>query len=257
MSGGGHRATAPRLVRPAVEVAVPPAAMVLAAGLGTRMRPVTDTCPKPLVTVAGKTLLDWALDHVRAAGIGRVVVNVHYLADQVEDHLRGRADGGAILISDERDRLLETGGGVAKALPLLDAPDFYVINADNLWVDGLLDTLRHMARLWRPDTMDGLLLMVPLARAEGYDGRGDFRMDGLGRLSRRPETKVAPFVFSGVQILGRSLFDGVTVEPFSLNRLYDKAIAAGRLYGVVHTGQWFHVGTPEAIGRTAELMAHG
>ena len=246
----------PLALRPALAATVPQAAMVLAAGLGKRMRPLTATRPKPLVTVAGATLLDRALDHLATAGVARAVVNVHYFAEQVEAHLAGRT-APAVTVSDERAVLLETGGGVAKALPLLDADPFYVVNSDNLWVDGSVDTLRLLAQRWDPTTMDGLLLLVPLARATGYEGRGDFTMDPVGRLGRRVERRVAPYVFSGVQLLAKRLFDGEPVEPFSMWRVWDKALAAGRLFGVVHGGLWFHVGTPAAVGATETLLAAG
>ncbi len=250
------RFAVPLALRPELAADVPQAAMVLAAGLGKRMRPLTATRPKPLVSVAGITLLDRALDHLAAAGVAKAVVNVHYFAEQVEAHLAGRT-APAVRISDERDELLETGGGVAKALPLLDADPFYVVNSDNLWVDGSIDTLRLLAQRWDAATMDALLLMVPLARASGYDGRGDFTMNPVGRLGRRIEGRVAPYVFSGVQLLSHRLFHGEPVAPFSLNRVYDKALATGRLFGVVHGGLWFHVGTPAAVGATETLLAAG
>ncbi len=249
------RFRAPLALRPNPRVALPDTAMVLAAGLGKRMRPLTAMRPKPLIEVAGRTLLDRTLDHLRAAGIGRAVVNVHYLADRIEAHVAVRAGGLDIAISDERDCLLETGGGVTKALPLIDADPFFVINSDNIWIDGVVDALSLLAERWNPDEMDGLLLMVPLARAVGYDGRGDFHMDGRGCLRRRSGVRMAPYVFSGVQILSKKLFDGEPVEPFSLNRIYNKAMAAGRLYGLTHQGLWFHVGTPEAVTETEALLA--
>lgn len=244
-------------LRPNPQVELPGAAMVLAAGLGKRMRPLTATRPKPLVRVNGKTLLDHALDNLRSAGVGRAVVNVHYLAGQVEAHLKRSADGLDIVISDERDALLETGGGVAKALPLIGADPFFVVNSDNLWVDGPVDTLRLMARRWNPEEMDALLLVVPLARAYGYDGRGDFHMAPDGLLVRRRGARVAPFVFSGVQLLKASLFEDVPEGAFSLNLIYDRLIASKRLYGIAHAGQWFHVGTPEAVKETEALLSHG
>ncbi len=246
----------PLALRPVVDTVVPSTAMVLAAGLGKRMRPLTATRPKPLVEVAGRSLLDRALDHLTAAGVRRAVVNVHYFAEQVEAHLAQR-DGPEVVISDERGELLETGGGVTKALPLIDGDPFYVINSDNLWVDGSIDTLHLLAQRWDAATMDALLLLVPLARASGYDGRGDFTMDPIGRLRRRVEARVAPYVFSGVQLLSKRLFDGEAVAAFSLNRLYDKALASGRLYGAVHGGMWFHVGTPASVGATETLLASG
>jgi len=244
----------PRAIRPTVAAVVPTTGVVLAAGLGKRMRPLTATRPKPLVAVAGRTLLDRALDHLSAAGVARAVVNVHYFAEQVEAHLATRG-APAVRISDERGTLLETGGGVTKALPLIDCDPFYVVNSDNLWIDGSIDTLQLLAQRWDGDSMDALLLLVPLARANGYEGRGDFTMDPIGRLRRRVEQRVAPYVFSGVQLLSKRLFDGEPVESFSLNRLYDKALAVGRLYGAVHGGMWFHVGTPESVGETEVMLA--
>ena len=235
----------------------PETAMLLAAGLGKRMRPLTATRPKPLVEVGGRSLLDHALDRLRAGGVRRVVVNVHYLADALEAHLRRHADGLDIAISDERAQLLETGGGVVHALPQLGDKPFYVANADSLWVDGPADTLHLLANGWDDERMDALLLVVPLARANCHSGTGDFHMDAVGRLSRRRQGKVAPFVYTGVQIVSRRLFDGAVEEPFSFNRLWDKAIAAGRCYGVVHQGLWFDVGTPPAIARTEAILAHG
>lgn len=250
------RFAVPLALRPELDATVPRAGMVLAAGLGKRMRPLTATRPKPLVEVAGITLLDRALDHLAAAGVASAVVNVHYFAEQVEAHVAGRS-APAVTISDERGVLLETGGGVANALSLLDADPFYVVNSDNLWVDGSIDTLHLLAQRWDAAIMDGLLLMVPLARASGYDGRGDFTMTPVGQLGRRAEHRVAPYVFSGVQLLSKHLFAGEPVEPFSMWRVWDKALAAGRLYGVVHNGLWFHVGTPAAVSETETLLAAG
>ncbi len=250
------RFAVPLALRPEVDAVVPQAAMVLAAGLGKRMRPLTATRPKPLVEVAGTTLLDRALDHLAAAGVGHAVVNVHYFADQIEAHLAART-APAVTLSDERDLLLETGGGVSKALPLLAADPFYVVNSDNLWVDGSVDTLRLLAQRWDAATMDALLLVVPLARASGYEGRGDFTMSAVGQIRPRVEHRVAPYVFSGVQLLAKHLFAGEPVEPFSMWRVWHKALARGRLYGVVHGGLWFHVGTPAAVGTTETLLAAG
>jgi N-acetyl-alpha-D-muramate 1-phosphate uridylyltransferase len=249
--------SAPLSLRPDIDVDVPTTAMVLAAGLGKRMRPLTITRPKPLVEVAGRTLLDRAIDHLRDAGVARAVVNIHYFADQVAAHLARDTAGIDVQLSDERKALLETGGGVAHALPLIDCDPFYVVNSDNLWVDGSIDTLKLLAQRWDPKVMDALLLLVPLARANGYDGRGDFTMDPIGRLRRRVEQRVAPYVFSGVQLLSKSLFDGEPVEPFSLNRIYDKALKEKRLFGAVHQGLWFHVGTPASVTATEALLATG
>lgn len=229
-------------------------AMILAAGLGKRMRPLTATRPKPLVEVAGKPLLDHILDRLRAAGIGRVVVNVHYLADALEAHLKRKAGDLDILVSDERDLLLETGGGVARALPLIPDEHFLVANSDNLWIDGPVDAVQLLADRWDDGQMDALLLLVPLARANCHAGMGDFHMDAAGHIARRRPAKVAPFVFTGVQIVSKRLFTDLPEGPFSFNLLWDRAIAAGRAFGVVHQGLWFDVGTPPAIGKTEAML---
>lgn len=229
-------------------------AMVLAAGLGKRMRPLTATRPKPLVEVAGKPLLDHVLDRLRAGGIGRVVVNAHYLADALEAHLARQAGDLDIRISDERALLLETGGGVAKALPLIPEDSFLIANSDNLWVDGPVDAISLLADRWDDAAMDALLLLVPQARANCHNGPGDFHMDPLGLISRRRPSRVAPFVFTGVQIVSKRLFTELPPGAFSFNLLWDRAIAAGRAYGFVHQGLWFDVGTPPAISRTETIL---
>jgi MurNAc alpha-1-phosphate uridylyltransferase len=244
----------PLTLKPHIQCVLPASAMVMAAGLGKRMRPLTATRPKPLIEVAGRTLLDRALDGVAAAGIGHAVVNAHYFADQIEAAVRSRKAPAHIDISDERSLLLETGGGITKALPLLQGDSFYTINADNMWIDGPVDTLRLIANRWNPADMDALLLLVPLARAHGYEGRGDFHMDGLGRLTPRAGFKLAPFVYSGVQIISRNLFEGEAIEPFTMWRAWNKALAAGRMFGISHPGLWFHVGTPASIGETETLL---
>lgn len=244
----------PLALKPHIDCELPQSAMVMAAGLGKRMRPLTATRPKPLIEVAGRSLLDRALDGVAAAGIGHAVVNAHYFADQIEAAVRARKAPARIDISDERGLLLETGGGITKALPLLQGPAFYTINADNMWIDGPVDTLRLLAKAWNPATMDALLLLVPLARAHGYEGRGDFHMDGLGHLRRRAGLRMAPFVYSGLQIISRSLFDGEPVEPFTMWRAWNKALETGRMFGISHPGLWFHVGTPASIGETEALL---
>ena len=229
-------------------------AMVMAAGLGKRMRPLTATRPKPLVKVAGQTLLDHSLDHLRSAGVERAVVNVHYLADSIEAHLTHRGKGLDIRISDERDLLLETGGGVVRALPLIDRDTFYVVNSDNFWVDGPTDSLRLLAERWDEAAMDGLLLVVPLARANCHRGQGDFHMDPEGVLSRRRATRVAPFVYTGIQLVSQRLFTDAPSGAFSTNILWDRAIAADRLFGMSHPGLWFDVGTPQAVTQTEALL---
>ncbi|MEE8629176.1 MULTISPECIES: nucleotidyltransferase family protein [Methylobacterium] len=232
----------------------PPAvtrAFVLAAGLGKRMRPITTTTPKPLVEVAGKSLVDYALDRIAEAGIPETVVNVHYLADLMEAHLVRRRGGPAITISDERDKLLETGGGVKKALPLLGTAPFMVLNSDSFWLEGPQPNLRRLVAAWDPERMDMLLLLASAATSLGYDGPGDFNMDKEGRLTRRAEREVSPFVYAGVAILKPELFADTPEGSFSLNLLFDRAIEADRLFGLRLDGQWLHVGTPEAL-RDAE-----
>ena len=187
--------------------------------------------------------------------IATAIVNAHYFADQIEAALAARPGPMAIRVSDERAQLLETGGGVTKALPLIDADPFFVINADNMWIDGSTDTLRLLAQRWDAAAMDALLLLVPLARAAGYEGRGDFHLDPGGVARPRGEVRIAPFVFSGIQLIAKRLFEGEAAEPFSMWRAWNKALAGGRLYGAVHQGLWFHVGTPASIGETEVLLA--
>jgi len=247
----------PLALRPNPRIAPIETAMVLAAGLGKRMRPLTATRPKPLVEVAGKPLLDHVFDRLRAAGIRRAVVNVHYLADALEAHIRRKVKDIEVMVSDERGHLLETGGGLVKALPLIGDDRFLVVNSDNFWVDGPVDAIHLLASRWDEEAMDALLLMVPLARANCHNGRGDFHMDAMGRLSRRKPGRVAPFVFTGIQLVSRRLFDGAPEGSFSTNILWNRAIDAGRCFGVVHQGLWFDVGTPAAIAKTEALLAVG
>jgi len=223
-------------------------AMVLAAGQGERMRPLTLSIPKPLVPLAGQTLIDHVLDRLARAGVETAVVNVHYLADVLEAHLR-RRDGTRpeILISDERDVLLETGGGAKHALKLLGPGPFLIHNSDSVWSEGVVPALPEMLRLWDPARMDCLLLLAPLATSLGYAGKGDFAMAADGRLSRRGERQVVPFAFAGVSLCTASLFDGAPEGPFSLNLLWDRALDRGRLYGLRLDGHWMHVGTPDAL----------
>jgi MurNAc alpha-1-phosphate uridylyltransferase len=251
------RYSRPLALRPNPDHAPVRTAMVLAAGLGKRMRPLTATRPKPLVEVAGRPLIDHVFDRLRAGGIERVVVNVHYLADSVEAHARQIGGGMELHFSDERGQLLETGGGVAQALPLIADDTFLVANSDNLWIDGPVDAIRLLAQRWDEAAMDALLLVVPLARAHCHGGVGDFHMDAEGRLQRRRPSRVAPFVYTGVQIVSRRLFTDVPEGSFSFNLLWDRAIAAGRAFGMVHQGLWFDVGTPPAIARTEAILANG
>jgi MurNAc alpha-1-phosphate uridylyltransferase len=220
--------------------------MVLAAGLGTRMRPLTDTRPKPLVEVMGKALLDHMLDRLADAGVETAVVNVHYLAEQIERHVAARKKP-RVVISDERGQILGTGGGVVKALPQLGAAPFFHVNSDSIWIEGVMPNLTRLASAFDAVTMDALLLLAPAAGSVGYAGRGDFTMAPDGALTRREERDVAPFVYAGAAILTPAMFEGAPRGEFSLTTLFDRAAAAGRLHGLRLDGLWMHVGTPEAI----------
>ncbi len=235
---------------------MPRTAMVLSAGLGLRLRPLTIERPKPLVEVAGRTLIDRVLDRLAASGIERVVVNLHHLGDMIRRHLADR-DRPEIAFSDETDELLETGGGVARALDRLGDGPFFVVNSDTLWFDCGSDSLARLAERWDPEKMDALLLLQPTVDAFGYRGVGDFVMDPAGALMRRPECEVAPFLFTGVQLLGRRLFAGCPDGPFSLNLLYDKAAGSGRLFGLRHEGEWLHVGSPEGLAEAEKYLRDG
>lgn len=233
-------------------------AMVLAAGKGMRMRPLTDRVPKPLVEVDHRSLLDRLLDRLEAAGIGRAVVNVHHLADQIEARLaRRKAEGlGPVtVVSDERDALLETGGGVARALPLLGEGPFLICNADTLWRQGFADPIRDLVRGFDPERMDALLLVAPTATAIGLEGLGDFLMDPEGRLTRRPESRVAPFVYAGCAVMKPESFHDLPEGAFSLNLLWDRAIERERLFGLRLDGQFLHVGTIPAIAEAELALA--
>ncbi len=221
-------------------------AMVLAAGFGTRMRPLTDRTPKPLVKLAGRTLLDHVLDRLADAGIERAVVNVHHFADQIETHLRGRTVP-QIVISDERQCILETGGGVRKALPHFRRQAFIVHNSDSVWREGARSNLKTLMGAWQPDRMAALLLLAHRNSSIGYESRGDFHMDAAGRLKRRMKGEDAAYIFAGVSILKPRLFDGIDDRAFSLNVIFDRAIAEDALFGAVLDGTWMHVGTPEAL----------
>ena len=230
-------------------------AMVLAAGLGKRMRPLTASQPKPMVRVAGKPLIDHALDRLEAAGVTKAVVNIHYLADALVAHLKHR-EVPAVTISDERELLLETGGGMVKAAPLLPDP-FFCVNSDNLWLDGPRDAFHDLSQAWDPKRMDALLLLTPHTGTANFAGKGDFHMDGTGRLTRRRSGRIAPFVFTGIQLVSKRLLRDPPGGPFSTNLLWDRAIEEERLFGVVFTGRWFEVGTPQAIAPTEAALAGG
>lgn len=230
-------------------------AMILAAGLGKRMRPLTASQPKPLVRVAGKALIDHALDRLADAGVGRAVVNVHYLADALEAHVLARKSP-QVAVSDERVQLLETGGGMVRALPRLPDP-FFALNADNIWLDGPKSAFHDLSVRWNPDEMDALLLVVPHARAANFQGPGDFHMDPLGRLSRRRDGRIAPFIYTGIQLVSHRLMRDAPEGPFSTNVLWNRAMEEGRLFGISFTGLWFEVGTPQAIRPTEEALLGG
>lgn len=232
-------------------------AMLMAAGLGKRMRPLTATRPKPLVKVGGQALIDHALDRIEAGGIERTIVNVHYLPDTIIAHLKARKSPMDILISDERTMLLETGGGLMKAAPLLGDKPFLCANSDNLWIDGPHESIDMLGRLWDDDRMDALLLVVPHARATCHSGPGDFHMDGSGRLIRRKANYIAPFVFTGVQIMSPRLLRDPPGDIFSTNVFWNRAIAQGRLFGASHQGLWFDVGTPQAIPIVESVILGG
>ena len=233
----------------------PRTAIVLAAGLGKRMMPITATMPKPLVKVGGRTLIDFALDRLHEAGMERVVVNVHHFADMLEDHLRTRKMPH-IVVSDERDAVLETGGGVKKALPLLGRNPFITFNSDSIWVEGERPNLRRLLDAWDPERMDVLMLVAPLSTSVGYEGRGDFSMDPDGRLRRRRgDQETVPFVYAGVAVVKPEMVADTPEGPFSANLFYDRAIARERLYGLQLDGQWLHVGEPQAIPVAEKCLA--
>jgi MurNAc alpha-1-phosphate uridylyltransferase len=231
----------------------PSCAMVLAAGYGTRMRPLTDAMPKPLVPLAGRPLLDHVLDRLVVAGIARAIVNVHYLPEQIERHLASRSQP-QILISDERAQILDTGGAVQKALPLLGAAPFFVHNSDSVWIERNGSTLRQMIDAWNDDAMDAMLLLAPAATSLGYAGRGDYALDGEGRPHRRRNGQNVPFVFTGVSINHPRLFHDVPEGAFSILKLWDEAESAQRLAAIQLDGEWMHVGTPEALAEAGERL---
>ena len=244
-------------VRPRIAASIPDTAMVMAAGLGKRMRPLTNDRPKPMVELTGKPLIDHVLDRLREAGVGKIVVNVHYLPEVIEKHLADNVSDFAVTISDERNVLLETGGGLVQAASMIGCDPFLVVNSDNYWIDGPADSLKLLASGWEEKRMDALLLLVPHARAGNHSGQGDFHMDRFGRLRRRGRSKVAPYVFTGIQIISKRLLEGAPDGPFSTNILWDRAIEAGRCFGAVHQGLWFDVGSPAALKATERAIAHG
>ena len=233
---------------------MPKSAMVLAAGLGTRMRPYNGHIPKPLVEIGGKSLIDHVLDRLDAGGVARVVVNVHHLADALERHL-ARRKRPPVVFSDERGCLLGTGGGIAKALPLLGDEPFFLVNSDTVWLDGVKPNFARLAEAFDAEAMDALLLLAPTADAIGYAGRGDFAMLADGRLRRRAEGEVVPFVYAGAAVLSPVLFADAPAGAFPLTLLFDRAGDKGRLFGLRLEGVWMHVGTPEAVAAAEAALA--
>ena len=231
----------------------PATAMVLAAGFGVRMRPLTDRMPKPLVRVAGQPLLDHVLDKLGDAGVRQAVINVHYLPDQIIDHVAARARP-RIIISDERDAVLGTGGGVVKALPLLGDDPFFLLNSDTMWIDGVRPNLARMAEAFDLARMDVLLLMAPTTNSIGYNGRGDYAMLADGALRKRRELQVVPFVYAGAAILSPALFSDAPQGEFPLTRMFDRANERERLFGLRMDGVWMHVGTPDAVHAAEEAF---
>jgi len=217
--------------------------MILAAGRGERMRPLTDTVPKPMIPIAGRSMLDRSMDRLIAHGVRTIVVNVHHLGEQIATHLDGRA---RIL---REDRLLETGGSVKNALPLLGKGPYFILNGDGLWRDGSQPMLSRMEAAWDPARMDALLLLHPIDKVIGREAkdRGDYFLEADGRARRRGEAASAPYLFASVSICDSRLLRDAPDGPFSLVKLWDRTQAAGRLFGVVHDGDWFHVGTPQAL----------
>ena len=233
--------------------AKPVSAMVLAAGLGVRMRPLTDNMPKPLVSVAGKPLLDHVLDRLAEVSVTTAVVNVHYLPDQIVQHVKGRT-APRVIISDERDVVLGTVGGVVKALPLLGDAPFYHLNSDTMWIDGVQSNLARLAEAFDPARMDILLLMAPTSHSIGYSGCGDYAMLTDGALRKRKEHQVVPFVYAGAAIMSPAIFRNAPAGEFSLTRIFDAANEQERLFGLRLDGLWMHVGTPDAVQAAEEAL---
>jgi MurNAc alpha-1-phosphate uridylyltransferase len=232
----------------------PDTAMVLAAGLGTRMRPLTDQLPKPLVALAGKPLIDHVLDRIADAGIARAVVNVHYKADRIVDHLAAR-ERPAIVFSDERGELLETGGGIRKALTRIGTKPFLVHNSDSVWIEHAGSNLQRLCAAWDDARMDCLLMLAVGAASIGYMGKGDFTLEEDGRIRRRRDGDVAPFVYTGVQIVHPRLFADAPDGAFSMNLLWNRALLTGRAFGVRMEGLWMHVGTPDELAAAEQAIA--
>ena len=236
---------------------IPDTAMVLAAGYGKRLRPLTDTLPKPLIPVAGVPTLDRILGKLDEAGVSRAVVNAHHLADRIVSHVESRTQKTPEIHIVRESEALETGGVVRNALPELGPDPFFVINGDSVWLDGMSDTLHRFASGWNSETMDVCLLLYPIARVHGYKGMGDYIMDPLGKLERREERRVAPYVYMGVSILHPRVFADSPEGRFSLNEIYDRAEQAGRLHGMMHDGLWYHISTPTDLEMANQRFAKG
>ncbi len=227
-------------------------AIVLAAGRGLRMGPITEKIPKPMVTLDGQPLIDHVLDRLTDTGVVQAVVNTHHLGEQIERHLKTR-NMPKVTFSKEV-KLLETGGGVKNALNQLGEEPFFAVNADVFWLNGPTDALGRLANIWDPDKMDSLLLLHSTIDAYGYSGKGDFNCDPSGQLSRRPELEVTPWLFTGIQILKPNALNDMPNGPFSLNLVFDQLLEAGRLYGIIHDGEWFHVGTPHGLAEAEAYL---
>lgn len=231
-------------------------AMFLSAGLGTRMRPLSLTTPKPLIPVAGKALMDHLLDDAIAAGIERAIVNVHYLAEQVEAHMATKS-GIEIIISDEREELLETGGAIVKAREILGDQPVFMVNTDAFWVNPVGNPFEQLNAAYDPGRMDDLLLLADRSRSIGFNGAGDFALLDDGRLERRGERPETPWAYAGVRVTNAKLYEGEALRPFSANLIWNKSLDAGRLYGLPLDAQWMHVGDPDAIGAAESwITAH-
>ncbi|MCW8834949.1 MAG: nucleotidyltransferase family protein [Rhodospirillales bacterium] len=235
-----------------IGVTMPKKAMILAAGLGLRMRPITEKTPKALVPVRGETLIDRTLDRLQRSGVETVVVNLHHLGDKIRRHLSKREKPETVF-SDEAE-LLETGGGIKKALPMLGDDPFFAINGDALWLNGPTRALERMAERWNEGEMDALLLLHSTVDAYGYEGMGDFVVDPVGSLTRRDEREAVPYLFTGIQMVHPRVFKDTPDGKFSMNVIYDRLIEAGRLFGIIHDGEWFHIGTPGGLTAAEDFL---
>lgn len=253
MAPKAQRSTAKTSPRP--QTAMPEVAMIMGAGFGTRMRPLTNDRPKPMVEVQGRPMIDHAIAKLKDAGIKKLVVNLHYKGDMLRKHLNKTLPKGMEIAFSEEPEILDTGGGVTKALPLLGDAPFFVVNGDMFWRDGTRSTLTELADRWDDQAMDGLLLMVPTVNVLGYFGLGDFTMTPDGKLVRRQETRVAPYLYGGIQLVHPRLFAKPPKGPFSTNLMWDRALEAARLYGLRHEGEWLHIDTPQSLDLANRLLS--